>query len=82
MDLNMEQRPVGLDIKIPTSETVTEFVILAFKRMSDVTDQWSVSQRNFIRGAKISKRTGTARKPSLFQGPRVRYRVHYIKVSL
>jgi hypothetical protein len=37
------KRPDGLAIKMPTSETVGEFVILEFKRMSDVTE---VSQRS------------------------------------
>jgi hypothetical protein len=34
------KRPDGLAIKMPTPETVAEFVILEFKRMSDVTDQY------------------------------------------
>ncbi len=34
------KRPDGLVIKMLTSETVSEFVILEFKRMSDVTDQY------------------------------------------
>jgi hypothetical protein len=74
------ERPDGLAIKMPTSETVGEFVLLEFKRMSDVTDQyvtrakrvaiaqyasiksaleqtlghqeWLVSQRSFIAGAR------------------------------
>ena len=36
----MEQKPDGLTIKMPTLEKVGEFVILEFKRMSDVTDQY------------------------------------------
>ena len=40
------KRPVGLAIKMPTSETVGEFVILEFKRMSDVTDQYVTRARN------------------------------------
>jgi hypothetical protein len=74
------KRPDGLAIKMPTPETVGGFIILEFKRMSCVTDQyatraknvavsqyasiksvlertfdpqgWSVSQRNFIAGAR------------------------------
>jgi hypothetical protein len=42
----MEKRPDGLAIKIPTSETVGEFVILEFKRMSDVTDQYVTRSKN------------------------------------
>ena len=34
------KRPDGLDIKIPSPEKICEFVILEFKRMSDVTDQY------------------------------------------
>ncbi len=34
------KRPDGLVIKMTTPETVGEFVILEFKRMSDVTDQY------------------------------------------
>ena len=34
------KRPDGLVIKMPTSEKLGEFVILEFKRMSDVTDQY------------------------------------------
>jgi len=40
------KRPVGLAIKMPTSETVGEFVILEFKRMSDVTDQYVSKAKN------------------------------------
>ena len=40
------KRPDGLAIKMPTSETVGEFVILEFKRMSDVTDQYVTRARN------------------------------------
>jgi hypothetical protein len=32
------KRPDGLAIKMPTTEKLGEFVILEFKRMSDVTD--------------------------------------------
>jgi hypothetical protein len=34
------KRPDGLAIKMPTTEKLGEFVILEFKRMSDVTDQY------------------------------------------
>jgi hypothetical protein len=34
------KRPDGIDIKMPTPETVDEFVILEFKRISCVTDQY------------------------------------------
>ena len=34
------KRPDGLSIEIPTSKKIGEFVILEFKRMSDVTDQY------------------------------------------
>jgi hypothetical protein len=40
------KRPVGLAIKMPTSETVGEFVILEIKRMSDVTDQYVTRAKN------------------------------------
>jgi hypothetical protein len=40
------ERPDGLAIKMPTSETVGEFVLLEFKRMSDVTDQYVTRARN------------------------------------
>jgi hypothetical protein len=40
------KRPVGLAIKMPTSETVGEFVILEFKRMSDVTDKCVTRAKN------------------------------------
>jgi len=34
------KRPDGLAIKMPTTEKLGEFVILEFKRISDVTDQY------------------------------------------
>ena len=34
------KRPDGIVIKIPTSEKLGECVILEFKRMSDVSDQY------------------------------------------
>ena len=34
------KRPDGLAIKMPTPETVGGFIILEFKRMSDVTHQY------------------------------------------
>ena len=34
------KRPDGLSIEIPTPEKDGEFIILEFKRMSDVTDQY------------------------------------------
>ena len=41
-----KKRPDGLAIKMPTPETVGEFVILEFKRMSDVTDQYVTWAKN------------------------------------
>jgi hypothetical protein len=41
-----KKRPDGLAIKMPTPETAGEFVILEFKRMSDVTDQYITRARN------------------------------------
>ena len=40
------KRPDGLAIKMPTSTKMGEFVILEFKRMSDVTDQYVTRARN------------------------------------
>jgi hypothetical protein len=41
-----KKRPDGLGIKMPTLDTAGEFVILEFKRMSDVTDQYITRARN------------------------------------
>ena len=38
------KRPDGLAIKMPTPEKAGEFVILQFKRMFDVTDQYFTRQ--------------------------------------
>jgi hypothetical protein len=43
---NLYERPDGFAIKMPTTETVGEFVILQFKRMSCVTDQYVTRVRN------------------------------------
>ena len=40
------KRPDGLAIKMPTSETAGEFVILEFKRMSCVTHQYVTWAKN------------------------------------
>ena len=40
------KRPDRLAIKMPTSEKLGEFVILEFKRMSDVTDQYVTTRSN------------------------------------
>jgi hypothetical protein len=39
------KRPDGLAIKMPTLEKVGEFVILKFKTMSDVTDQYVIRSK-------------------------------------
>ena len=40
------KRPDGFAIKMPTTETAGEFVILKFKRMSGVTDEYVTRARN------------------------------------
>jgi hypothetical protein len=94
---------------MPTPETVGEFVILEFKRMSDVTDQYVTGKKcsggpicvhkvgtrtntwpprmvneseKLHSRSKISKRAGPTRKPSLFQGPASRHRVHHSRSML
>jgi hypothetical protein len=42
----LNKRPDGFTIKMPTTEKAGEFVILEFKRMSCVTDQYVTRARN------------------------------------
>ena len=51
------KRSDGLAIKMPTSEKLGEFVILEFKRMSDVTDQYVTRSNSSIRVHKVGIRT-------------------------
>ena len=46
LDRIWNKRPDGFAIKMPTKETVGELVILEFKRMSCVTDQYVRRARN------------------------------------
>jgi hypothetical protein len=69
------KRPDGSTIKMPTSETVGEFVILELKRISP--RMVGESEKLYNR-SKISKRAGPTRKPSLFQGPVSRHSTHRV----
>ena len=57
LDRIWNKRPDGFAIKMPTKETVGELVILEFKRMSCVMDQYRESKKLHSRG-KISEREG------------------------
>jgi len=49
------KRPDGLAIKMPTSAKMGEFVILDFKRMSDVTDQYMTRAKQVASSIRVHK---------------------------
>ena len=65
-----------------TPEKTGEFVTLEFTRMSDVTDQYVTSAKRVSIAQYVSIKSAPTHKPTLFQGPTRRDRVHKIKVSL
>jgi hypothetical protein len=55
------KRPDGFTIKMSTTEKVGEFVILEFKRMSCVTDQYVTRTRNVAVAQYASKKSALER---------------------
>ena len=54
VDRIWNKRPDGFAIKMPTTQTTGELVILEFKRMSCVTDQYVTRARNVAEAQYVS----------------------------
>ncbi len=70
------KRPDGFAIKMPTTTKAGEFVILDFKRMSCVTDQYVTRAKNVAVAQYASIKSALERTLSILQGPGSRHRIH------
>ena len=61
LDRIWNKRPDGFAIKMPTKETADELVILEFKRMSCVTDQYVRRARNVVENQYVSIKSALER---------------------